>query len=277
MRVPALLAMLCALALPLADGAKSQPLSPDSELTYADLADLALAAPIVARAEIKRATRLRDERAVGVPPGHVRYYIEAELQSLIRSSEAVAARVSYLVDAPLDADGRRPRLKDREVLLLAAPVRGNSSELRLTAPDAQIDWLPEREQAIRAILTEAAAPRAPGIVTGIGNAFSVAGALPGESETQIFLSTSDGRPVSLSVLRRPNQRPRWSVSLSEIVESASPPPQRDTLLWYRLACFLPESLPQGSMESMDREQLAIARADYRMIMQDLGACPRNRQ
>src|SRR3546814_7628869 len=72
----------------------------------------------------------------------------------------------------------------------------------------------------------------------------VPGTIPGESETQIFLRTSDQRPVSLSVLRRPGEAPKWSVSLDEMVDESSAPAGRDTLLWYRLACFLPGQLPQ---------------------------------
>lgn len=271
--LPVILSLL-ALAMP--QTVSGQPAAPEESLTYADLADLALTAPIVASAAIDRATRLRDERAVGVPAGHVRYYVEADLLSLIRSPGPLPSRVRYLVDVPLGPDGRRPRIEDRRVLLLAAPVPGRGGEIRLVAPDAQLDWTEAREAKLRSILTEAADPDAPATITGVGSAFSVPGSLPGESETQIFLSTSDGSPVSLSVLRRPNQQPRWTVSLSEIVESASPPPQNETLLWYRLACFLPESLPVSSMEAMDEQQLRTARADYQLIMRDLGPCPRSR-
>lgn len=259
-----------------ANSLESQEFSAEFDLTYADMADLSLSAPIVATARIDRARRLNEERSVGVDPNHVRFYVEAELETLIRSSVGVPARVSYLVDIPRDADGRRPRIRDRQVILLADSVPGRSGELQLIAPDAQIDWSQHREQVIRAILSEAALEDAPGTVTGVGNAFSVPGTLPGENETQIFLATSDGRPVSLSILRRPNQQPRWSVSLGEIVERASPPPARNTILWYRLACFLPDSLPDTSLENMEGRQISVARADYRLVREDLGVCQRKR-
>ncbi len=272
----AIIAFLCCLGLAPHVNAQNQPVSTNSQLTYADLADLALPAPIVARATIEDAIRLRDERAVGVPPGHVRYYVEAELSSLIRSDAPISSIIRYLVDAPLEPDGDRPDLEDREVLLMLTPAPGRDGQVRLLTRDSQIEWTPEREQTVRAILTEANAPGAAGLVTGVGSAFSVPGSLPGESETQIFLSTSDGQPVSLSVLRRPNQQPQWSMSLSEIVTNALPPPQPDTLAWYRLACFLPEQLPVSSMESTNPEQVDVARADYRLVVQELGECVRNR-
>ncbi|MEO1169103.1 MAG: hypothetical protein AAFW97_10380 [Pseudomonadota bacterium] len=258
------------------DRSESQEFTQQRELSYADLADLALGAPVVALARVDRTRRVDEERATGLRPNHVRYYVEAELLTLIRSANAVPARVSYLVDMPLDGDGRRPRIRDRQVILLAMPVPGRRGELQLIAPDAQLDWTEDRERTIRALLSETASDDAPGTVTGVGNAFSVPGTLPGESETQIFLATSDGRPVSLSILRRPNQDPRWTVSLSEIVESASPPPERNSLLWYRLACFLPERLPEASMETTDRSQIAVARQDYAMVISDLGPCTRYR-
>src|SRR5207253_7979853 len=102
----------------------------------------------------------------------------------------------------------------------------------------------------RRIAADLVAADTPPTITGIGNAFHVPGALPGEGETQIFLTTADNRPVSLSILRRPGEQPRWAVALSEIVDEAAAPPARDTLLWYRLACSLPAALPAASTASL---------------------------
>ena len=259
-----------------ADRAESRDFAAMSGLTYADRADLALGAQIIAVARIDRAQRLDKERAIGVAPGHVRFYVEAELASLIRSAEGLPARVSYLVDMPLDANGRQPRIRDKKVILLANTVPGRQGELQLAAPDAQIDWSAADEQAIRAILAEAASDDAPGVIIGVGSAFSVPGTFPGESKTQIFLATREGRPVSLSILWHPNRPPRWTVSLGEVIERDSPPPQRESLLWYRLACFLPDQLPGNSIEHLDQDQISVAKAVYRLVMQDLGPCLRNR-
>ncbi|KAA5569740.1 hypothetical protein F3G50_31575, partial [Pseudomonas aeruginosa] len=82
-------------------------------------------------------------------------------------------------------------------------------------------------QRIRQIARDLVAPDAPPVITGVGNAFHVPGALPGEGETQVFLTTANGAPVSLSILRRPGEQPRWAVALSEIVDEAAAPPARD--------------------------------------------------
>jgi hypothetical protein len=245
--------------------------------SYADLADLALTAPIAAHARVTRATALKAERATNVGPGLARFVVDAQIVSLIRAPEGLPARVSYVVDLPRDAKGRAPKLKKgAEYLLLAAPVAERPGEIRLVAPDAQLAYAPDRAETLRAILREGTGRDAAPRITGIGRAFHVPGAIPGESETQIFLLTADNRPVSLNVLRRPGQTPLWSVALSEIVDDAAGPPRPNTLLWYRLACTLPRALPRQSLAEADANAAAAIQADYRLILDRLGPCARTR-
>jgi hypothetical protein len=245
--------------------------------TYADLADLALTAPIAAHARVVRATALKAGNATGVAAGLARIVVDAQIVSLIRAPEGLPSRVSYVVDLPRDAKGRAPKLKKgSELLLLAAPVAGRPGEIRLAAPDAQLSYAADRAETLRAILREGAGPDAAPRITGIGRAFHVPGAIPGESETQIFLLTADNRPVSLNVLRRPGQTPLWSVALSEIVDDAAGPPRQNTLLWYRLACTLPRALPRQSIAEADAAAAAAIQADYRLILERLGPCARTR-
>jgi hypothetical protein len=68
--------------------------------------------------------------------------------------------------------------------------------------------------------------------------------------------------------------PTWGVSWSEIVDQAARPPARDTLAWYRLACFLPAQLPASANLTRDGAARAPAAADYRYVLDQLGACPR---
>ncbi|MBX3562843.1 MAG: hypothetical protein KF780_13645 [Sphingomonas sp.] len=252
---------------------------PDSSeaFSYADLADLALAAPIAAHVRVDRARALAARDAPNVPSGYRRFLIEGRVAALIRGPAELAQQVRFLADLP-DQNGRAARIRrNTEYLLLAAPVSGRPGELRLIAPDSLIAFDPAAAARLRAILRESLAPDAPPRITGIGRAFNVPGSLPGESETQIFLQTGDGRPISLSVLRRPGERPHWSVALSEIVDEAAAPPEPDTLLWYRLACTLPAQLPAQSLqEANDPERRAIG-ADYRLVKERLGPCVRNRR
>lgn len=245
--------------------------------TYADLADLALPAAIAAHVRIARAERLSREEAPGAPAGHRRFLVDADMVALIRGPSGLPARVRYLIDLPDDARGRSADLRRRSEWLIFAtrsPVR--PEELRLASPDSQLAYTPEAAERLRAMLREAAEAGAAPRITAIGRAFHVPGSLPGESETQFFLQTANNRPISISVLRRPDEAPRWAVSLSEIVDDAAPSPARDTLLWYRLACSLPTQLPRQSLSEASAEEARAIEADYRLVMEGLGDCPRRR-
>ena len=257
--------------------AESQMPVPLPTLTYADMADLGLAAPIVAHVGVRQAVPLKGAAAAGVPAGRVRFYIEADVLSLIRGPAGLPAQLGYLVDLPQDARGRPPKLAKRaQFLILAARVPGRPGEVRLVAPDAQLAFSAQRAEQLRAILREASQADAAPRITGIGKAFHVPGTLAGESETQIFLQTENGSPVSLNVLRRPGFTPRWAVALSEVVDEAAAPPQPGSLLWYRLACTLPRALPPQSTSEAEVAQAAAIHADYRLVLEQLGTCVRNR-
>ena len=239
---------------------------------YADLAPLVLSAPLILDATIRSTVAIKGAEAAGVDPGFIRLYVQADVDALIRGSQSVPPRIGYLVDLPADSRGRAPRLKKVRVLLFARPVAGRPAQFQLVAKDAQRRWTPAAEALTRRIAQETVQPNQPPEITGIANAFHVAGSLPGEGETQIFLTTKDGRPVSLDILRRPGEQPRWSVALSDVTDAAAQAPQRDTLLWYRLACFLPSGLPQASVNTADPADVAKAREDYRFVLQSLGPC-----
>ncbi len=241
-------------------------------LGYADLADLVIASPLIVDATIRSASRIKGAEAAGLPSGKTRFYVEADVTTLVRGATAIPARVGWLVDVAPDWRGRAPSLKKRRVLAFARPVAGQAGQLQLVEPGAQHDWSAPLEQRVRAIASELAAPEAPPVVTEVGNAFHVPGALPGEGETQIFLRTRDDRPAALSILRRPGEQPRWSIALSEIIDDSAPTPQRDTLLWYRLACALPATLPERSTASLSPEDATQAQSDYGFVMEQLGPC-----
>jgi hypothetical protein len=245
-------------------------------LTYADAADLALAAPIVAEVRITKTERI-DSKAKPMPAGMRRYLITATVTALIRGSGGLEPVISYLADAKSDSLGRFATLKKSKMIVFALPVANRPGEIRLVAPDGQQPFIPEFGTRVRAILSEALAPEAAPRVLRVGDAFHVPGDVPGESETQIFLSADDGRPLSLSIWRRPGESPRWSVSLGEIVDEGAAPPKRDSLLWYRLACFLPATLPGASVDSLDASGAAIASEDYATVISGLGNCPRTRR
>ncbi|WP_390551627.1 hypothetical protein [Qipengyuania sp. MTN3-11] len=243
--------------------------------TYADLVSLSESAPLVLRAEVTDQATVKPERAPGLAPGHARLYIEAETQALLTGTMPVGESLRYLVDVPLDAKGKPPKLKKRQFLLFARPGQ-RAAEIQLVGPRAQIAYTPELEARLRPVLVQLAAADRPPVVTGIRDALSVGGNLAGESETQLFLDTAAGDPVSLTVVRRPGQAPRWGVSWSELVDQAARPPRTETLEWYRLACTLPPRLPDEANLTRDSASRARAAEDYAFVLQQLGPCQRNR-
>ena len=223
-------------------------------------------------ARIRSAVRIKGVEAANVAAGRARFYIEADVTALIRGSNAVSTRIGYVADLPLTDRGREPKLKKQRVLLFARAVPARSDQVQLTGPDSQRAWTPELDALVRGIVRETIAADAPPAITGVANAFHVPGSLPGEGETQVFLQTANGAPVSLQILRRPGEQPRWAVSLGDIVDESAGPPKASTLLWYRLACGLPRSLPPASLESAEPANAAIAREDYAMVLRALGPC-----
>lgn len=263
-------ASLLIAAAPDSQGAPQAP-----EPTYSDLADLSLSAPVAAHVRLKRAVALKPAEAPGVRSDRTRFYIVADVVAVIRGTQGLPTQVSYLADVPMRGGKPAKLPRKSEFVILARPVPGKPGELQLVSPGAQLPFTPARADMVRAILREASAADAPPRITGIGRAFHVPGTLPGESETQIFLQTADGRPVSLSVLRRPGTAPQWAVSLSEVTDDAAAPPASNSLLWYRLACTLPGAIPAQSYADTPGQAQAI-RADYDLVIQALGPCARSR-
>ncbi|MEQ5788274.1 hypothetical protein J3454_10250 [Erythrobacter sp. NFXS35] len=258
----------------LAQTASAPAASAPSGPTYADLVTLADAADLVIRAQIRRQTALKDDRAPGLEPGFARLYIEARTVALIAGRNAVGETLAYLVDVPLDAKGKVPKLKNREMVLFADTVPGRAGEVRLVNPNAQLLYSPELEARLRPILTELYAPDLAPRVTGISDALAVQGTLTGESETQVFLATEDRSPISITVLRRPGQQVQWGVSWGEIIDSSARPPAPETLRWYRLACSLPAQLPSSANLAREPEERRLAANDYAFVMAALGPCER---
>ena len=251
---------------------RTPPPPPVAAATFADLAGLTEQADVVALVEVRDQAQVEPERAPGLAPGHARLYIEARTQGLLAGRSALGESLAYLVDVPLNAKGKAPKLEKQRFLIYADAVPGRPGELRLVGP--QVPANVPTEELARTVIAAFAAPDTPPAVTGVRDVMSVPGNLVGESETQLFLNTASGEPVSLTVIRRPGMEPTWGVSWSEIVDQSARPPAPETVDWYRLACFLPPQLPANAFLQADRASRTRAEADYRYILEQLGECPR---
>ena len=242
--------------------------------SYADIADLALASEQTAHVKIRKAKKLSQKLAPKLPKGVLRYIVTADVLSLIRGKGGIEPRITYLVDVQTDSLGRAESLRGREMFIFAKRV--GASELQLVRPDGELPWSPEAAAMLRRILTEAVNPDAPPAIRSISAAFHTEGNLPGEGESQIFLEAEDDRPVSISVTRSIGTPVNWFVSVGDLVAEGRTPPKQNTLLWYRLACFLPETLPAGYLEGKSTEEVSALGEDYAVVKTSLGPCRRER-
>ena len=249
--------------------------APAPTLTYTDLVELSQASELVLRVVIKNQRNVPLERAPGLAPGHARLYLRAETQALLAGAGPIGSENAFLTDVPLNARGRRPDLKDGVYLLFARRVPGRPGELQLVGRGAMQLADPVLEGRLRTVLTQLVQGERPPLVTGVREVISVPGNLAGESETQIFLQTQSGAPVSLTVVRRPGMAPSWGASWSEIVDQAARPPEPETLAWYALACHLPEQLPDAAFLQRDAASRTRAREDYALVRRQLGSCERS--
>lgn len=246
-------------------------------LSYADGADLAADAPIVIDVIVRKDIMLASAATPALPQGLRRHYIEAQVQQLIRGNSAMPPLIRFLADLPADVRGRSEKLKKRAFLVMARPVTGRENEIQLVRPDAMLPRNPATVQLVSEIVREAVARNAAPAITGMASAFHVAGTIQGESESQFFLNTASGQPISITVLRRPGQEREWGVSLGEIVDAAALRPARDSLLWYRLACGgMPDRLPPTVMAQAAEAERAAADSDYAFVRASLGNCTRTR-
>jgi hypothetical protein len=244
--------------------------------SYADIADLVVISPLIIDTTVRSAQKVTPEQAIGVPANLQRMLVEADVLALIRGQGGVTPRVRFLLDVPKDAKGKVPKLKKQRLFLLGSTVTGRPGEIRLSRPNALIQWSAANDALVRSITKEAVQIDAPQKITGITSAFHSAGTVLGEGETQIFLKTEKDQPLSLSILSRPGQDKRWAVSTAEVIDESASAPAKFTLLWYRLACGLPRSLSSDLVEAADSDNAARAQADYKFVQDSLGPCGRKR-
>lgn len=244
--------------------------------SYADIADLVVISSLIVDANVRNLRKIPPDQAVGVPANLQRMLVEADIVTLIRGQEGVAPRVRFLLDIPKDAKGKLPKLKKQRLFLLGSSVAGRPGEIRLSRPNALIQWSAANDILVRAITKEAVQIDAPEKITGITSAFYSAGTVIGEGETQIFLKTAKEQPLSLSVLSRPGEVKRWAVSTAEVIDESATAPTKFTLLWYRLACELPRSIAPEMVEATDSDGAAKVQADYNYVLDSIGPCGRKR-
>ncbi len=240
--------------------------APAAAASFADLAALSLAAPIVVRATVVKAERLGKRDAPDVPAGTARMLVTAATTAAIAAPAEVPPKLGFLLDVPVDGRGRPPKLVGSDELLFLRPGSA-PGDVVLVAAQGALPWSAAADATVRAVLTAARNGSTPEI-TGVTSAFRVPGAIPGEAESQFFLATRSGKPVSLVVLTRPGTGRTLTVATGDVIDEAAKSVPRETLLWYRLACGLPRKLPA----SLDAGPEVAD--DYAFVLSSLGPCGR---
>ena len=265
--------LLCVLAafVPFASApAQSPPAT--TPLTWTDWADLALSSPVVIRASVNRVDRLSRKEAPDVPPAEVRALVRAGLSAALKSPSVLPAEAAWRWQGPADARGRPPFGKQADVLVFARPLDGGSDPavqpLALISRSGQQPWSAEADAIVRDVLKQALKPGATGLmVTGVRDAFHSDGDVAGASESQFFLRTEGGAPLTLVVTRAPGARETVLVATGDLVEMAQPVQPR-TLLWRGLACGMPDQLPVAFASSPALTE------DWALAKRRIGACGR---
>ena len=245
--------------------------------SYADIADLVVISPLIVDATVKKATKIPAEQAIGVPANLQRMLIIADVLALVRGNDGIAGQVRFLLDVPKDAKGKTAKLQKRRYFLLGSKAAGLAGTIRLSRPDAVIEWSAANDAMLRAITKEAVVIGAPQPIIGVTSAFHSPGTIIGEGETQIFVEAKGNQIYSLSVFSQPGSARRWAVSTGEVIDESASAPVENSLLWYRLACGLPQMLNAKLIETNEGESTEKTQDDYRFIVMSLGPCDRTRQ
>lgn len=244
--------------------------------SFADVADLADHATIVVDGSVKSAAKIGKPVIANTGEKRQRFYVELDSGALIRGSQAMAKRLSYLVDMPVDSRGKIAKLKKQRVLIFARPVAGKADMVQLVSPDAQLWWDQTVEGWTRSVIAELLNTNAPARITGVSTAFHAPGNISGTGETQIFLNTAAGAPAALSISSREGVAPIWSANFGEVVGDSMGTPAPNSLSWYRFACGLPERLPASAFDDGGTAHRAKIEYDYALVRAGLGRCVRTR-
>jgi hypothetical protein len=247
--------------------AQTEAAAPDRLAGFADVAELAVASPVIVRATITRTRTLSQKQAPDVAPGRVRLLVTAQVANVLVAPSSVPGTLIWAWDAPADSRGRAPQVRGMDVLaFLNTPSPGGVA--RLASRRAQQPWDDATAETVRAVARDARSDAAPQI-RGVTNGFRAAGTIPGESESQFFLATADGKPATLVVQNRPGEARKVLIARGDIIDESATKVEPNTLLGYRLACSLPPRLPAKA----GGDDPALAK-DWQDALASLGPCGR---
>ncbi|APG62136.1 hypothetical protein LPB140_04185 [Sphingorhabdus lutea] len=251
------------------------PLSTEnSGATYVDLADIILSSPIIIDGIVTKEKKVPASQTPFLDKKLQRKLVELQLNSLIRGKNGMPATVRFVMDVRANAKGKFPKFKKQRIMVFGDNQGLPMGDLRLLRPDIFFNYDPQLDRMVRNITKEALLLDAPQKITGVQSAYHSSGTIIGTGLTEIFFATEKGQPLAILIDTDAQNGKSWSVSNEEVLGSNRPIVRQNTLLWYRLACELPQSIATDKMGGDDKDIHARIQSDYAFVRAKLGKCER---
>jgi hypothetical protein len=239
-------------------------------------ARLYLASPVVARALVKGQSKLGKKDSAALPPlpaGQGRAMLDVELQGVLKAPDALPARLKFLWQGPLDAKGKVPGFKKQSLLLfLSTATAGGVTGYGLTDIASVRPWSPAEEAQLRSIAVAAQDPGQRGLaIKGVRTTFvTVPEDANSDPYVHILFATQNGAPLA-AILEK--QRGQWQLrtTITDLDQDAQLI-QRQSLLWYHMACGLTVEPPSVVTAQPTDAERALAREAWTGMLEQLGPC-----
>jgi hypothetical protein len=243
---------------------------------YPVAARLYLNSPVVARGLIKSQSKLGKKETAALPalpPGQGRAMLVAELQTVLKAPDALPAQLKFLWQGPLDAKGKVPGFKKQTLLLFLTPVTANGvTGYGLSDINSVRPWQPAEDTQLRAIATAAQDPAQRGLaIKGVRTTFVT---LPGDANSDpyvhILFATMSDAPLA-AILEKQSGKWVLRTTMTDLDQDAAAI-ERQSLLWYHMACGLPAAPPSNVIKQPTEAESALAREAWSGMLEQLGPC-----
>jgi hypothetical protein len=253
------------------------PLVAQTNLTpYPVAARLYLSAPVVVRGLVKGQSKLAKKDNAGLPPlpaDQGRAMLEMELQGALKAPDALPSTLKFLWQGPLDAKAKMPNFKKQILLAFLTSVTANGATgYGLIDVNSIKSWSQAEEAQLRAIASAAQDPAQRGLaIKAVRTAF-VTVPEDGNSEpyVHILFDTQNRAPLAAIMTK---QTTGWALrtTLTDLDQDAIAV-QRQSLLWYHMACGLPASPPPAVANQASDAEKVLAVEAWSAMLEQLGPC-----
>ncbi len=268
--------LLLGAAITFAQPLRAQPAVSSPTTAYPVVARLYLSSPVVARGLVKGQSKLGKKENAALPPlptGQGRAMLDVELQAVLKAPDALPAKLKFLWQGPLDAKNKVPSLKKQSLLLFLSTVTSSGvTGYGLTDINSVRPWSAAEEAQLRAIAAAAQDPAQRGLaIKGVRTTFVT---VPEDSNSapyvHILFVTQNGAPLA-AILEKPSGQWTLRTTVTDLDQDAQAI-ERQSLLWYHMACGLPAEPPAVVTEQPSEQERTLAREAWRGMLEQLGPC-----